>query len=191
MCTPRLRLRAVVPEDFDALLAYHSDPEVVRYVPFEPRSREDMALTVDRKRTGTGLRRDGDHLDLAVTLAESGRLIGDVILFLSAVEHASVEVGYMFAPAHAGRGYATEAVRAMLDLAFADLGAHRVWARVDVRNPASRALCERLGMRLEAHLVENEWFKGAWSSEIDYALLDREWPAASRPARATQGAGPA
>ena len=50
-------------------------------------------------------------------------------------------------------------------------------ARVDERNVASRALCERLQMRQEANLIENEWFKGEWSSEIDYALLKREWSA--------------
>ncbi len=38
-----------------------------------------------------------------------------------------------------------------------------------------RSLAERVGMRQEAHLVENEWFKGAWGDEIDYAMLQREW----------------
>ncbi len=177
--TRRLRLRACRPDDFEALLAYHSLPEVVRFVPFEPRTREDMAVALDRKLAGTALHRDGDHLDLAVTLAGNGELIGDLVLALHSAEHQTVEVGYIFTPACAGRGYATEAVRALLDLAFTGLGAHRALARVDSRNGASGALCQRVGMRLEAHLIDNEWFKGAWSSEIDYAILDREWPASS------------
>lgn len=176
LSTERLHLRAFHPADFEALYAFHSRPEVVRYVPFEARSRDSMAAALDLKVAGTALRQDGDHLDLAVTLAGGGALVGDVLLGLHAVEHASVEVGYVFHPAFAGQGYATEAVRAALTLAFAGLGAHRVFARVDARNGSSRALCERLGMRLEAQLVENEWFKGEWSSEWNYALLDREWP---------------
>ncbi len=52
---------------------------------------------------------------------------------------------------------------------------HRVTARIDARNLASLRLAERVGMRQEAHLVENEWFKGAWSDEIDFAMLEREW----------------
>jgi RimJ/RimL family protein N-acetyltransferase len=48
-------------------------------------------------------------------------------------------------------------------------------ARIDAENTASARLAERLGMRLEAHLVENEWYKGRWSDELDYAILAREW----------------
>ena len=97
---------------------------------------------------------------------------------LHEVEHDTVEVGWIFDPAHGGRGYATEAVRALLDLVFGGLKARRVVARVEARNAASLRLCERVGMRKEAHLVENELFKGEISSEIDYALLSREWPPA-------------
>ena len=108
---------------------------------------------------------------------EDGTLIGDVLLALRSVEHETLEVGYIFSPRHGGRGYATETVRALLDLAFGELGARRVIARVDERNTASRALLDRLGIRREAHLVENEWFKGELTSEVDYAVLAREWPA--------------
>jgi RimJ/RimL family protein N-acetyltransferase len=62
-----------------------------------------------------------------------------------------------------------------LHLAFDVLGWHRVTARVDARNTASAALARRLGMRQEAHLVENEWFKGMWTDELGFALLAREW----------------
>ena len=77
--------------------------------------------------------------------------------------------GYIFAPASGGHGYATEAVCAALGLAFGSLGARRVVARVDNRNAASSALLTRLGFRLEAHLVENEWLKSELISELDYA----------------------
>jgi RimJ/RimL family protein N-acetyltransferase len=185
--TERLALRAFHPGDFPALFAFHSRPDVVRYVPFEPRTRDSMAAALERKLAGTELRADGDHLDLAVTLAGSGLLVGDVVLALTSTEHGTVEVGYIFDPNHAGQGYATEAVRALLDLAFRQLRAHRVYARVDARNTGSRALCERLGMRPEAHLIDNEWFKGEWSSEVDYALLDREWTSGGLSAKSGGG----
>ena len=87
------------------------------------------------------------------------------------------EIGYAFDPAFGGRGLATEAAAAMLRLGFEDLGLHRVIARLDARNLPSARLCERLGMRLEARLVRNEWFKGEWSDELDFAMLADEWPA--------------
>lgn len=173
--TERLVLRAFGESDLEALLVFHADPAVVRYVPFPPRSGEGMATALASKRSGTALRAQGDHLDLAVT-RHDGTLVGDIVLMLHSVEHDTVEVGYIFDPAYAGHGYATEAVRALLGLAFEGLRAHRALARIDARNQPSRALCERLGMRLEAHLLDNEWFKGEWTSETDYALLAREWP---------------
>jgi RimJ/RimL family protein N-acetyltransferase len=89
-------------------------------------------------------------------------------------EHGSVEVGFSFLPAHQGNGYATEAARALVDWAFG-VGHHRVYGRLEVRNTASARVLEKLGMRREAHLVENEWIKGEWQSEFVYAILDREW----------------
>lgn len=171
--TERLQLRAFRPDDFEALLAFHSLPDSVRYVPFEPRSPGSMRAALERKITSTALRESGDLLEFAVTLDQL--VIGDVLLALRPVEHATLEVGYLFDPRHTGHGYATETVRRLLGLAFDDIGAHRVVARIDSRNQASIAVCERVDMRAEAHLVENEWFKGEWSSEVDYAMLEREW----------------
>ena len=54
---------------------------------------------------------------------------------------------------------------------------HEWTARVDARNPPSIGVAERLGMRREAYLVENEWFKGEWSDELDFAILASEWRA--------------
>jgi RimJ/RimL family protein N-acetyltransferase len=68
----------------------------------------------------------------------------------------------------------------VLGLAFGELGLHRMIARVDVRNDASARMCRRLGMRQEAHLVANEWFKGEWSSELDFAILQQEWERSRR-----------
>ncbi|HEX8497015.1 MAG TPA: GNAT family N-acetyltransferase, partial [Actinomycetales bacterium] len=158
----------------EGLLVIHSDPDAVRYVPYPPRDREAVETVLRRKVGSTALHAEGDLLELAVTL-DDGTLVGDVLLALRSVEHETLEVGYIFAPSHFGHGYATEAVRALLDLAFDGLGARRVVARVDVRNTRSCALLERLGLRLEATLVENEWFKGELSSEADYAVLAHEW----------------
>jgi len=175
--TERLVLRPFHRADLEPLLVIQSDPVAVRYVPYPPRDRAAVAAVLERKMTHTALRGEGDLIELAVTLGAGGSLIGDVLLALRSVEHETLEVGYIFAPASGGRGYATEAVRALVWLAFDSLGARRVIARVDDRNSASSALLTRLGFRLEAHLVENEWLKGELTSEFDYALLAREWRA--------------
>ncbi len=86
----------------------------------------------------------------------------------------------MFAPDVAGQGYATEAARALVDLAFGELGVRRVWAQLEPENTRSARVCERLGMRREALFVQGSWFKGRWSDLAIYALLADEW-AARRP----------
>lgn len=57
----------------------------------------------------------------------------------------------------------------------AELGLHRIVARIDERNEPSVKLARRLGMRQEARLVHNEFFKGEWSTEVDFAMLAEEW----------------
>jgi RimJ/RimL family protein N-acetyltransferase len=81
----------------------------------------------------------------------------------------------VFDPDHQGNGYATEAANALLRLGFETLGLRRIIARVDARNTASAAVLRRIGMRQEAYLVQNEWFKGEWTDEIDFAILSDEW----------------
>jgi RimJ/RimL family protein N-acetyltransferase len=176
--TERLLIRPLERSDADALHAYQSLPEVCRYIPYEPRTLEDVVARFDDPvKTRTELLEEGQFLDLAIVVREANTVIGDVLLFWHSAEHRHGEVGYAINPAYHGHGYATEAAAAMLALGFDELGLHRITARIDARNDRSAAVLRRLGMRQEAVLVENEWFKGEWSTEIDFAILDREWRA--------------
>ena len=175
--TARLKLRPVDADaDPDAMAAYQSRADVCRYIPYEPRDR-DRIVEVIRERGRTTLTDEGQQLWLSVLRRDTGRLIGDVLLFWHSRQHRGGEIGYVFDPEHQGQGYATEAAAALLDLGFDGLGLHRIVARVDARNEASARVLRRLGMRQEAYLVQNEWFKGEWSDEIDFAILDDEWRA--------------
>ena len=179
--TSRLLLRPLVPSDVDAVHAYQSRPDVCRYIPYEPRTRDEVAdRLADPDKVRATLDAEGQALDLAVVRRDTDELIGDALLFWRSAEHRAGEIGYVLNPEHTGHGFATEAAGAMLGLAFDGLGLHRVIARIDARNDASAAVLRRLGMRQEAVLVENEWFKGEWSTEIDFAILDTEWWAAQR-----------
>jgi RimJ/RimL family protein N-acetyltransferase len=173
--TERLLLRPLTANDADALLVYRGRDDVSRYVPFEPMSRDDILERIAGRWARTELTDEGQSLTLGAQLAGTGELAGDVMLFWHSREHASGEVGYVFNPAVGGRGYATEAARAMLRLGFEGLGLHRIVARIDERNEPSAKLARRLGMRQEARLVHNEFFKGEWSTEVDFAMLAEEW----------------
>jgi RimJ/RimL family protein N-acetyltransferase len=153
IATERLDLRPFEPGDLDALVAIHGDPEVVRYLYFDVRDRDELRGVLGEKAQRTALEKEGDGLNLAAVLRATGELVGDVVLFWRSEEHRQGEVGYIMHPAHGGRGYATEAARALLRIGFEELGLHRICGRLDARNTASARVLERLGMRREAHLV--------------------------------------
>jgi RimJ/RimL family protein N-acetyltransferase len=173
--TERLLLRAFEPGDLDALAALHGDADLVRWIPWGPRTREEAAVVLERKIGCTTMEEEGDGLGIAPVVKETGEMIGDFTLQYASSEHSAAELGWLLLTASQGQGYATEAGLALLGLAFDVLGFHRVFARLEARNDASAALAARLGMRREALLVENEWVKGEWQSELVYAILAREW----------------
>jgi RimJ/RimL family protein N-acetyltransferase len=177
MATSRLLLRPLSAGDTQDLVAYRSLEEVCRFVPFDAMDAKAVADKLANGWSRQAILAEGDSLTLGVELAETGQVIGDVMLFFGSAEHRGGEIGWVIHPGHSGHGYASEASHAVLHLAFDLLGLHRVNARVDSRNESSLRLGERLGMRREAHLIKNEWFKGAWSDEIDFALLEDEWSA--------------
>ncbi|GIF49588.1 RimJ/RimL family protein N-acetyltransferase [Asanoa ferruginea] len=175
--TERLRLRPLTAADTDALLAYRSRADVCRYVPFEPMDKDVIAQRLATHWATTALTDEGQSLTLGIELAETGELVGDVILFFHSLTHLGGEIGYVVNPSFEGNGYATEAARAMLRLGFDDLGLHRIIGRIDERNEPSAKVLRRLGLRQEARLVHNELFKGEWSTELDFAMLAEEWRA--------------
>jgi RimJ/RimL family protein N-acetyltransferase len=175
--TGRLILRPYEPGDFDALLAIESRADVNRYLYSEPRSPDEVRDILERKLAETALRDEGDTLAVAAVLRATGATIGGCILHWASREHGLGEVGFVLHPDHHGHGYAAEAARPLIDFGFAVVGLHRIIGRLEARNVASARVLEKLGMRREALLIENEWVKGEWQSELDYAILEREWRA--------------
>jgi aminoglycoside 6'-N-acetyltransferase len=176
----RLLIRVVRVADLDDVTAYQSRADVATFLPFGPRDRAELAALLPTRAARARLSDDGDALQLSLVLRTDGAVIGELYLAIESRAQACVEVGWMLHPDHGGRGYATEGARALLAFAFGTLGAHRAVARIHPGNGASARLCERLGMRREARLVENLWAKGGWQDSVIYALLAREWRAARR-----------
>lgn len=174
--TPRLLLRPLHVDDAPAVHAYQSREDVCRFIPYSPRSLADVERRLgSAESTRSTLEEPGQALLLAVLRRSDGVLIGDVMLAWTSREHRTGEIGYVLDPRYHGNGYAREAATALLRLAFEGLGLHRVVARVDARNEPSSRVLRGIGMRLEAHLRENEWFKGEWTDELDFAMLAAEW----------------
>jgi RimJ/RimL family protein N-acetyltransferase len=176
--TERLVLRLMTTADADDVHAYQSREDVCRYLLHEPRSRAEVEEWVAKYAAATELAKDGDWIEPAIELAMpdgTRRVIGHMYLTIASVENRGAEIGWTLHPDFFGHGYAAEAAMAILELAFGELGLHRVRAELDPRNDASIALCRRLGMREEAHFVQDLFFKGEWADTGVYAILDHEW----------------
>jgi RimJ/RimL family protein N-acetyltransferase len=140
-------------------------------------SEDEVHASLERKIGQTAIHAERENLSLAVVLKATSELIGACTLFYLSSLHRQGEIGFVVHPDHHGRGFATEAARLLLRLAFEELDLHRVIGRLEARNTASARVLERLGMRQEARVVENEFVKGEWQRKLVFALLAREWRA--------------
>jgi RimJ/RimL family protein N-acetyltransferase len=174
--THRLRARAFSIADVEAFVAYRADPDVARYQSWSDYTLERGAAFVAAMQ-GAAPGVPGEWFQFALEAQSDHTLVGDLAFKVDRDEPREAEVGFTLAPAQQGKGYATEALTGLLGYAFDTFGLHRVIAVTDALNGPAAALLERVGMRREAHFVENVFFKGAWGSEFMFAMLDRELPA--------------
>lgn len=176
--TDRLVLREYTDQDWPSVLAYRSDPRYLRYYPWTERDETSVKELVGQF-LGWQTDKRRDFFQLAITLPEAGgRLIGSCGIRVNKRPRREADIGYELDPGYWGRGYPTEAARAMLTYGFDSLGLHRVWAECSADNTASAHVLERSECNAKLHFREHDYFKDRWWETIIYAMLDREWHAA-------------
>lgn len=173
--TSRLHIRPIQSSDSHSLFIYRSDPETNRYLSLVPQSVGDVADFIAK--TSDKINLPGTWFQLVLVEKASGNLIGDIGLhFLETdAENMQVEIGYTLDRNHRGQGYASEALRRIIDFLVNDLKKHRIIASIDPTNTDSIRLIERLGFRKEAHFVKSLFFHGQWVDDLIYATLASEW----------------
>ena len=176
--TDRLTLRAATPEDLRAVHAIRALPEVARWMPDLPTSYDAWVLAQGQR----------GGLERMVVVLLGDEVIGHLYLHVAdawaqaevreQARGAQAEVGWAFDPAHQGHGYATEAVRGLLDVCFQLLGVRRVVALAFADNAPSLRVMDRLGMRREGlHVRESLHRDLGWVDSVSYALVAEEWQA--------------
>ena len=174
--TERLTIRPATVEDTEATWRIRRIPEVGQWL---TSASSDHELYVERFA-------GPERLSKTLVVELDGEVIGDLMLIIEdawsqseVAERArgvQAELGWVIDPAHAGRGYATEAAGALLRICFEDLGLRRVIAQCFADNAASWRLMEKLGMRRETHTVRESLHRsGEWLDGLAYALLAEEW----------------
>ena len=161
LLTDRLVLRRSRPEDAETISAYRSDPEVNRQQGWERTDPDGVRADIEEmagRRPGA----PGGWVQFSVLEREGERLVGDVGISPADGEAGVLKVGYTIAPEAQGRGYATEAIGALIDYAFRTLGADVIRAYASADNLPSIRVAEKVGMRLIERFEHREgdetWF---------------------------------
>lgn len=171
--TDRLIVRLAKPDDAEAIYFYRSDFIVNKYQGWFPESVNEVRDYI------INMPQTFDVADVcfqfAIISITDDRLIGDMGISFTGHNKMQAEIGCTLHKDFQGKGYATEALSAMVNYLFLTLKKHRVIASIDPRNIASIGLIERLGFRKEAHFKESYFLRGEWVDDIIYSMLRREW----------------
>jgi [ribosomal protein S5]-alanine N-acetyltransferase len=180
LITPHLILRELLPSDLNAVHAYFSD---ARFQHFEEpdRTLQDTQANLDKNIQAQEVVPRVRYV-LGLVVPPSDTVIGQLSLIqISAAIH-EWEIGWGIHPDFWGQGFATEAARALLQLAFTDLDANRVFAICHADNHASYRVMEKLGMQREGRFRQTRWIKGQRFDDVIYSILAEEYePAKQNP----------
>lgn len=174
IATERLALRDFTDADWPVVLAYQLDPRYLRYYPWTDRTESEVRAFVQMQ-IDLQAKQPRREFQLAITLPNGGRLIGNCGLRRKPQNEWEADIGYELDPEYWGQGFTTEAARAMVDLGFREFKLHRISAWCIADNIASAHVLEKVGLRQEGRFRENEYFKGRWWDTLLFGLLEDEW----------------
>ncbi|CAN5821586.1 hypothetical protein BH23ACT4_BH23ACT4_12160 [soil metagenome] len=174
--TSRLLIRPFVSEDAQGLFERRNQPEVAEYqnwtLPFSLERAEEIAAENAAMDGPT----NEEWWMAAVCDPGNGEVLGDLALHLTQ-EGRTAEVGYTFSRDQWGKGYASEALGALVEYLFEDFGVTRVFGMLHPDNPASAMVMERTGFLFEGHTRSSFWLNDEVSDDWIYGLLRPDWEA--------------
>ena len=173
LMTPRLRLRRLTMRDAQDIFRYSRDPEVARHVLW------DAHRTVGDSRAYLRymLRRYRSHepASWGIEWRETGAVIGTIGFMWVQEDNSAAEVGYSLARDFWGKGYMTEALKAVIQYGFDGLNLNRIEAQHETTNPASGAVMRKCHMQHEGTLRSRLFNKGRYVDVELYAILRRDY----------------
>ncbi len=175
LCTDRLLLRDFVPVDVERVQAFAGDPEVTRFTHWGPNSIADSEAFV---RAAAGQARDPARqaFDLAAVTRADDVLIGSAAIRVEDPAHRRGEIGMVFHRSAWGKGYATEALRALIRFGFDELGLRRIAATCHPDNLASAGALVKAGLRPEGRLRGHLQTRTGPRDSLLFAILPTDLP---------------
>ena len=177
MNTPRLHLRKVCREDAPRFFRFAGSEAVTKYMFWKPHASVNESLssiekTLSRYEMGNCWR-------WGIALQETEELIGIIDLLGIDETTKSCTFAYMIAEEFWGRGYATEALRAVLNFAFGQLKLETVWGEHFGPNGGSGAVMRKVGMKYTGTEPGKYEKNGVHYDVPQYRITREEWKAAN------------
>lgn len=171
--TERLLLRRLNENDVDEVLALRGNPETMKYIPkplakSKEEALEHIAMIEDKIVNNIGI-------NWGITLKGDPKIIGIIGIYKFYPENHRAEIGYMSLPETNGKGYITEAIKAVVTYGFEQLNLHSIEAIIDPNNIASERVLQKNGFVKEVHILENELWDGKYWDTVIYSLLKRNF----------------
>lgn len=174
--TPRLRIRNLKLTDLKDFHIYRSNPDVTKYQGFDIMTIEQAEAFI-KGQLDKEFGKAGEWVQYGIENKITGKIIGDCAIRLSPNDVRIAEIGITISHLEQKKGYGKEVLLSILTFLFNSKNIHRVVETVDIENISSISLLKSIGFRLEGQFIENIFFKGKWGSELQFALLKREWDA--------------
>lgn len=171
--TERLVLRDITIEDKQAIFDYRSDAGANKFQSWIPETLEEVESFIQRN--NIEFNTPESWYQLLITHKETKDVIGDIGIHFLGDENLQVELGITLNTVFQGQGFASEALKGVIDFLFNDLNKHRISASIDPDNTDSLKLMERIGLRKEGHFVKSLFWKNNWVDDVIYAVLREEW----------------
>mmetsp|Transcript_3144 Transcript_3144/g.3905 ORF Transcript_3144/g.3905 Transcript_3144/m.3905 type:complete len:187 (+) Transcript_3144:45-605(+) len=170
--TERLRVRLLQSSDLETFATNRALPVIAQYQGWETSFTIEDAKSLLEKQSSLIFGQDDTWFQLAIENSETGQYLGDLALHF--IDNDQSEIGFTLVLEHQQQGYGKEAARGLVGYLCNRMGKRRITATTDAENDAAAKLLISIGMRKEAHFVENIFFKGKWGSEFAFAILASE-----------------
>lgn len=171
--TKRIKLRPIEPKDNAQVFAYRSDSETNKYQGFIPSKLSEVDEFIAKNPKEFNI--PNTWFQLVIIEKETEKIIGDIGFHFIGEDGFECELGCTIVIDKQGKGFATEAMKIIIDYLFNKLNKHRITGSVDPENKSSIKLLERLKFRKEAHFKESLYIKGKWVDDVIFGILKKEW----------------
>lgn len=171
--TERLYLRRLTETDINDILALRGNPEAMKYIP-RPLIETEVQALAHLKMIDENIE-NNTAINWGVYLKENSKFVGFMGIYRIKPENYRAEIGYMILPEFNGKGYTTEAIKAIVTYGFDEMQLHSMEGVIDPDNSASERVLQKNGFVKEAHILENEFALGKFWDTVIYSLLKRNF----------------